>query len=94
MAKISFDEIKDELSAVINKKMAAKDIQLGNLEEYHLVPTFGCIATATKVDFNQGGMLSYISSSIPCIYIVGAKSGRLYPFSLKMLLPKIDIGGV
>ena len=80
---IKFEEIKAKLIELINTKLP----QLGLTEPVTLVDGF----VNQPVSMELSGSFILGGPTIPMVMLVGNKTGRIYFFALKALMPNIEM---
>jgi len=83
MNKLIFADVKQEILAALNKQRE----DLGITETVGLVDGF--INNPLSREVSNTLMIG--GPTVPMIILVGEKSGRVYPFALKVLLPDKEI---
>jgi hypothetical protein len=81
---IKFADIKTELQEKLEEKL--KELSIG--EQVSLIDGFITLYVQQEIARNR---ISLGGSPIPMVGLVGIKSGRIYTFALKALLPNIDL---
>lgn len=83
--RIRFSEIKDDILSALTNKMENNGLSLG--ERVSLIDGF----VNQPLSLELSGSFVIGGPSIPMIMLVGEKSGRIYYFALKAILPEIKI---
>lgn len=86
MTQITFNAYKDRIAKAIDEKLKGSPLKKDE-GELSLVNGFFMQPIQNEI----AGKLIIGGPTVPTVAVVGAKTGRLYYFPLKVLLPDIEV---